>query len=130
MNATNQHTRIVKLCLVSLLLHTSCLFSGCYRNDIRTEIIAVPSLGSEPCNDYLEANISRLRGIQKVEGDPFAKEVEVVFDARNMSLRNVEHHIARIGFDVQATPLSHEPDEPYLIPGAEAAKKRLPPECQ
>jgi len=78
----------------------------------------------------MEKNLQVINGIKKISGDPYAKTVEVIFEARKMSLRNVEHHIARIGFDVEASPLSHEPDTPYRIPGNSKNKKNLPPECQ
>lgn len=130
MNTKIKHTRRISPCLALLAFFTTFSMQGCYRSDVRTEIIKVPAMGTEACASALEGRLAKVGGMQRVSADPYALEVEVVFNARRTSRRNVEHHIADFGFDVEAQPLKHEMEKAYVIPGNATAKARLPAECR
>ena len=126
------HTPSLKACIVVTALLTTLFSTGCYRNDVQIVDIRVPAMGSEACANYLEQKLPPrdLQNIQSVKADPTTQIVTVTFEARKTALRNIEHHITALGFDIEGAPLKHKQESTYLIPGNAQAKAALPKECQ
>ena len=126
------HTPTYHGCIVAVALVTTLLSTGCYRNDVQVVEITVPALGSQVCANLLEKKLPPrdLQNIQSVSADPLTHTVTVTFEARKTALRNIEHHIAALGFDIEGASLKYDKESSYLIPGNPKAKAALPPECR
>jgi len=123
-----KYTQIKKCCLILVIIISSSLLQGCYRNDIRSEDIKVPQLSGEPCAKVILRKLSKQKGIKEVTFDYANRLVSVSFDSKLLSIKNLEHTISGLGFDVKARYKNKA--EAYLIPGDEKARKRLSPSCR
>ena len=107
-----------KRILHPLLLAVFILTAGCFRNDIRTETFEVEQLRNPQAAQLLANSLRGLTGIEEFRPDLDTKTLTVVFNGRELYLKNIEYAIVKGGFD-----LPHWPADP-------ADKANLPKEPQ
>lgn len=107
---------------IKLLVVAACslLMFGvsCRVRDIRTVEIEVPRLRGEQCIRYLQHVLGSLDG---VDADRLLIEpgrVIITYDSMKLAIKNLEHTIARAGFDANEIPADPE------------ARARLPEACR
>ena len=122
------YTLFKKACLITVAFCLIHLSKGCYRNDIRTVDIKVPQLAGEPCAKVILRSLSKKRGVKQLSFDYTNRLAIIEFDSKSLSIKNLEHKIADLGFDVQAQ--YKEDADGYLIPANEKARNRLSPSCR
>ncbi|MBI9021012.1 MAG: hypothetical protein JEZ10_07145 [Verrucomicrobia bacterium] len=101
-----------------LLLFTVLLLAGCFRNDIRTVTFEIQQLRTPEAARLLTQSLHGLSGITEVRPDLENKTFTVVFNGRELYLKNIEYAIVTGGFD-----LPHWPAE-------SADKAKLPEELR
>lgn len=103
-------------CLI-LLAAVLCL-SACHRNDIRTATFEVDQLRTQAAVPLIANALKPLPGIQEVRPDLQSRTLTVVFNGRNLYLKNIEFEIVNAGFSLPHWPASDK------------AKAKLPKELQ
>jgi copper chaperone CopZ len=92
----------LKLLSAALLV---CFFSsGCFRNDVRTEVFEIRQLQSEKAAQHLRNAVQKLPGIQNIHIDLQNRELTVVFDGLQLYVKNIEDVIVQAGFDLPNWP--------------------------
>jgi len=109
-----RHNGTWGIALTAAVLSTA----GCFRQDIQTLSVDVPSMRTEACADIVRGALEGGEHIESVRVDLEARRVEVAFHGLYTARRNIEHAIAAAGFDANAIPA--DPD----------ARDRLPEECR
>ncbi len=105
-------------CTALLLAAALVVSSGCFRQDIRTLVVKVPQMKGAGCSKLIQDAFARIDGVQTVEPDFAQHSVAVTYDARKLSIRNIEFVISGLGFD--ANDIGAKPE----------AKAALPAECR
>jgi copper chaperone CopZ len=107
-----------KYILLLLPLTAALLLSACYRNDIRTATFRIDQLRTPESVQLIGKALQQLDGIQEVRSDVEGRALTVVFNGRQLYLKNIEFAIVNAGFSLPNWP-------------AEAsAKANLPEELQ
>ena len=100
------------------LLVAALLLAGCFRNDIRTVTFQIEQLRNPQGAQFLANSLRSLSGIKEFRPDLENKTLTVIFNGRELYLKNIEFAIVKSGFDLPNWP-------------AEAADKaKLPKELQ
>jgi len=86
------------------LLIAALLLAGCFRNDIRTVTYSIEQLRSPQGAQFLANSLRRLNGIKEFRPDLENKTLTVVFDGRELYLKNIEYAIVKSGFDLPNWP--------------------------
>ncbi len=100
------------------LLIAVLLFSGCFRNDIRTVTYSIEQLRNQQSTKHLAQSLRNLNGIKEFHPDLDKKTVTIVFNGKELYLKNIEHAIVKGGFDLPNWP------------AVSADKAKLPKELQ
>ena len=90
------------------------LLAGCFRNDIRTVVFEIKQLRSEESAMAVAQSLRTVSGIMEVRPDIEKHTLTVVFNGKEVYLKNLEYAIVKAGFD-----LPHWPADP-------ADKAKLP----
>ena len=102
----------------SLPLIVALLLAGCFRNDIRTVTYPIEQLRT-PQGAQLLANALRgLNGIKEFRPDVENKTLTIIFNGRELYLKNIEYAIVKGGFDLPNWPAT------------DADKEKLPEELR
>ena len=111
-----------RLILYSLLVCAAIgmLGMGCRLSDKRSFTIHAPGVKNEACAQRVIRALTPLDGVDlKNISFHFGEgTIEVSYESMKLGRKNIEHAIARAGFDANN------------IPATEAAKAQLPPECR
>ncbi len=100
------------------LLIAALLLAGCFRNDIRTATFQIKQLRTPQASQLLAQSLRTLKGIKEFRPDPNNNTLTIVFNGRDLYLKNIEYAIVKSGFDLPNWP-------------AESADKaKLPKELQ
>jgi len=86
------------------LLLTALLLAGCFRNDIRTTTFQVEQLRTPDAAMLLAQSLNGLSGIKEIRPDLESKTFTVVFNGRDLYLKNIEYAIVKGGFDLPHWP--------------------------
>ena len=89
-----------------------------FRDDDREVTFHVPALGSPECSKALLDVLTRVEGVKEAQPDLAARQVTIRFYSRNLAIKNIEHAIAKAGFEVDDTQ------------GNAAARAQLPEPCR
>ena len=89
---------------LSSLLMITVLLTGCFRNDIRTQTFHIDQLQTQESARLVANALRGLRGIQTVQPDLQDRTCTVVFDGRQLYLKNIEFAIVKAGFDLPHWP--------------------------
>ena len=105
-----------------LLVVTAICLCSCYRvrfrDDHRNVTFSIPELGGPECSKKLLHLLNQANnGVLSAAPDLTHRTIAVMYDSRTTAVKNIEHAIARIGFDVDDTK------------GNTEAKSKLPPDC-
>jgi copper chaperone CopZ len=94
--------------------------AGCRRSDVRTIALSVPDMNNEACVAVVREALAVVPGVQRdaMRFDVPGREVVVVYDSLQLSLKNIEYVVARAGFRVND------------IPADEQAAAALPAACR
>lgn len=106
MKKTIFHTLLLA---AALLLNTAC-----HRSDIRTQTFEIEQLRSPEAMQLIVNALKPLPGIQTVTPDYTARTLAIVFNGRELYLKNIEYAIVNAGFSL-----------PHW-PATEAEKEKLP----
>ena len=116
-----------RLSLLALALIVLGACGGCRRTDYRAQKIHLPGLKNQACADVVkkalqqyaaQPNLGGALVMDRVRFDFTERTMAIEFDSMKVGLKNIEHAIARAGF---------EADD---IPADTNAAARLPAECQ
>ena len=99
-----RNSRIGGLALAAALLLTG----GCFRENVQTLTVDVPSMRTPACADIVREALEGGEHIQAVRVDLEARQVEVVFNSLYTAHKNIEQAIAEAGFDANAIPADPE----------------------
>lgn len=88
----------------SLLFLVAILFAGCFRNDIRTVTFEIEQLRTQQSAQLLAQSLRSLAGIKEFRPDLESKTLTVVFNGRELYLKNIEYAIVKGGFDLPNWP--------------------------
>jgi len=109
----------MKTIIKSLFLLTILFLpTGCFRNDIRTETFQIAQLRTPESGMLLAQGLRTVNGIKEIRPDLEKHTLTVVFNGRELYLKNIEYAIVKAGFD-----LPHWPADP-------ADKAKLPEEIR
>jgi len=97
-----------------VLLLSALLLAGCFRNDIRTAVFHVEQLRSQEAAGLLAQSLKGLPGITEIHPDLGEKTFTVVFNGRELYLKNIEYAIVKSGFDLPNWPA--EPSDKMKLP--------------
>ena len=94
--------------------------SGCRLSDKRTFVVEAPAVTNAACAQRVAQALSALDGVEMktLVFDLEAGAVTVTYESMKLGKKNIEHAIARAGFDANT------------IPAPEAAKAALPEGCR
>ena len=82
------------------------LFSGCFRNDIRTVTFHIEQMRTEESGRLIRQAINGLDGIESAVADLNDQTLTVVFNGRTLYLKNIEYAIVKSGFSLPNWPAS------------------------
>lgn len=88
----------------SLTLLIILLCAGCFRNDIRTATFHIDQLRTPESAQLLANTMRGLVGIQSVQPNLNNKTCTVVFNGRELYLKNIEYAIVHGGFSLPHWP--------------------------
>ena len=88
----------------SLLLIVALLLAGCFRNDIRTVTYPIEQLRSPQGAQFLANSMRGLKGIKEFRPDLENKTLTIIFNGRELYLKNIEYAIVKGGFDLPNWP--------------------------
>ena len=86
------------------LLIAALLLAGCFRNDIRTVTFEIQQLRSEEGAQLVAQSLRGLQGIRDVRSNLENRTLTVVFNGRELYLKNIEYAIVKGGFDLPNWP--------------------------
>jgi copper chaperone CopZ len=69
------------------------------QNPRKTKAIIKTSAECEFCKKNIEKNLSKIKGIKKVECDFVKHEISVVFNAKKITLDDLKKQIVALGYD-------------------------------
>lgn len=94
--------------------------AGCRRQDVRDYVIDVPGLKNAACVEVVRTALQKTAGVKNetVVFDLKRRRVRLEYESLQLSVKNIEHAIAKAGFEANGVP----PE-----PKAQAA---LPAECR
>jgi len=88
---------------ISLLI-AALLLVGCFRNDIRTATFQIEQLRNQQGAAFLAQSLRGLNGIKEFRPDLENKTLTIVFNGRELYLKNIEYAIVKGGFDLPNWP--------------------------
>jgi len=111
-----QHIRLMALVLGAAAL----FFSGCRLSDQREFTVRAPGLKNDACVERVARALAVLDGVDlaSLRFDVAAGTIQVRYESMKLGRKNIEHAIARAGFDAND------------IPAPAAAKAELPESCR
>ncbi len=86
------------------LLIAAILLAGCFRNDIRTATFQIEQLRNPQAAQLLANALRGLNGIKEFRPDLENQTLVVVFNGRDLYLKNIEYAIVKGGFDLPHWP--------------------------
>ncbi len=92
---------------LAILTLSLCLAgTSCRKQDLRTAAIQVPGLRSHDCVELVVKTLAEKQGIRPsdVAVDMERRLILVKYDSLNLSLKNLEHTIAKAGFEANDVP--------------------------
>ncbi len=94
--------------------------TGCYRPATVTFDIEVPQMVSRECSELALAAFDTLEGpaLHEITVDLAERKITVTYDPSRLANKNIEHALARAGFD--ANMITADPE----------ARAALPPACR
>ena len=111
------------MCVLVLI----ALFTSCRRHDYRVAFVSVPGMKNQQCASIISNAVVQILGWPNMENsvqvetmvfDLKARTFYVEYESLQMSLKNIEHQIAKAGFEAND------------IPADTNAAAKLPPECR
>lgn len=102
----------------TLLFIAALLLTGCFRNDIRTTTFEIEQLRTPESVQLLANSLRGLHGIESIHPDLTNHTCTVVFNGRELYLKNIEYAIVNGGFSL-----------PHW-PAAQSSINKLPKELQ
>lgn len=117
-------------CLIIVLIFVNILNISCYRNEMRSLEIHVPAMAGEVCKKVIMKQFLPLRGLEQdsIIFDYDKRMISLSYNSLEISSKNLEHAVAKAGFDVHAPYRGEE--KKILLEGNPAAKKKLSPSCK
>jgi hypothetical protein len=88
----------------SLLLIAALLLAGCFRNDIRTVTYPIEQLRNPQGAQFLAQSLRGLNGIKEFRPDLEKKTLTIIFNGKELYLKNIEYAIVKGGFDLPNWP--------------------------
>jgi len=88
----------------TVLLIAVLLLAGCFRNDIRTATYPIEQLRSPQAAQALANSMRGLNGLKEFRPNLENKTLTVVFNGRELYLKNIEYAIVKGGFDLPNWP--------------------------
>ncbi len=104
--------------LAACAVAAALLVAGCFRQDRRTIVVAVPQMASPACYAIIQDAMKSVEGIESSRPDYANRTLEVTFNGLRLGIKNIEFVIAGAGFK------ANEIDPP------EEVRARLPEECR
>ena len=94
--------------------------AACYRPALVTVEVRMPQLVSHECAEQVMAALNALEAdaLREVGADIDRQVMTITYDPSRLALKNIEHALARAGFD--ANEIAADPD----------ARARLPAPCR
>jgi len=89
---------------LAILLLLGLAATGCLRNDIRTVTFQLEELNSYERGMMAAKALKKLDGIIEIRPDMTKRTLTVVFNGRNLYLKNVEYALVDAGFDLPNRP--------------------------
>ena len=89
-----------------------------FRDDDRHVTFSIPELGGTECSKRLLHALNQHNGILNAMPDLTNRTVSVEYNSRITAIKNIEHAISKVGFDVDDTK------------GNAEAKDKLPSDCR
>jgi hypothetical protein len=71
-----------------------------FREDDRKVVFTVPALDSPDCSRELLEVLSRIGAVKEAIPDLDAQQVTILYNSRDIAIKNIEYAIAGAGFDV------------------------------
>ena len=86
------------------------LAGGCFRPDIVTTRVDLPQLRSAECADRAGRALAQFErdALIEVTFDAGARQAVITYDRRRLALKNIEHALARAGFDANQETATDE----------------------
>lgn len=94
------------------------LLTGCFRNDIRTATFQIDQLRTPESAQLLAQSLRGLSGIKEFRPNLDKKNLTIIFNGREIYLKNIEYAIVDAGFSLPNWPAT------------EASKAKLPEELR
>lgn len=105
-------TLIKKTVLLAALLAVT----GCFRNDIRTEVFKIEQLRTDEGEQLVAKALRPIAGIKYIKADLENHTLTVTFDGLNAYIKNIEYVIVKAGFDLPNWPA--DPADKAKLPEA------------
>lgn len=96
------------------LLIAALLLVGCFRNDIRTATFEIEQLRNPQAAQLLKNSLRGLKGLKELRPNLEKKTATIVFNGRELYLKNIEYAIVKGGFDLPNWPA--EADDKANLP--------------
>jgi len=96
------------------LLIALLLLTGCMRNDIRTETFQIEQLRTPESVQWAAQSMRGLKGIMEFQPDLEDRTITIVFNGRELYLKNIEYALVKGGFDLPNWPA--EPADKAKLP--------------
>jgi hypothetical protein len=109
MRFTRKPFLTIFICMKKLLMHTMplvavLLSAACHRNDIRTETFRIEQLRSQEGVQLIAQALQPLPGIREIRPNFEEHTLTVVFNGREIFLKNIEYAIVHAGFSLPNRP--------------------------
>ena len=88
----------------TVLFIVALLFAGCFRNDIRTVTYPIEQFRNPQGAQFLAQSLRGLNGIKEFQPDLENKTLTIIFNGRELYLKNIEYAIVKGGFDLPNWP--------------------------
>jgi len=88
----------------TVLLIAALLLVSCFRNDIRTVTYPIEQLHNPQGAQFLANSLRGLSGIKEFRPDLENKTLTIVFNGKELYLKNIEYAIVKGGFDLPNWP--------------------------
>jgi periplasmic mercuric ion binding protein len=107
---------VPKILCVVLVAAMACAAVSCRRDDIRTRTISIPQMKNERCVQLVTNALNQCEGLFPDKTVVGAGSVTVTYDSMRTAMKNLEHAIAKAGFDANDIPA--DPQARAALPGA------------
>ena len=87
-----------------LLLVIALLISGCFRNDIRTVTFHIDQMRNLQAAEQIAQSLRVINGIQDFQPNLEERTLTIVFNGRELYLKNIEYAIVKAGFSLPHWP--------------------------